>query len=110
MSVHSNHYDTEEEYLRDLKAEYARDEYYRQQEIRQAMAENAIHYCDQCEYCKHGLRFVREAEEKDGRLVVKTTNKTTVAEYCAKDPDYIKEIHGYDEVCVEHGELYEDED
>ena len=105
MSVHSNHYEDPEEYERDLRAEYAREEYEERHGIEIPFYTHQF-VCQECEYFKTGKRFVREACGDK----IKTTKKRTYFDLCIKDLDNIKEIHSYDDVCPEHGELYAEED
>lgn len=60
MSVHSNHYEDPEEYERDLRSEYAREEYEQTHGIPFYYPENDDPDCDDpdrdgraCETCKH---------------------------------------------------------
>lgn len=69
-------------------------------------------YCEECEFRKHSKRFVQEivTREADGEPVLKTTDRYAWMDICVKDIDHIKEIHTWDEVCEDHGELLEMED
>ena len=66
MSVHSNHYESEEEYLRDLRWEYRREQ------------EGLYHHdddepvgppatCETCRHCKLGLAYTHEVIDVYGR-------------------------------------------
>lgn len=70
------------------------------------------HYCEECEFCKLAKRFVQEivTREADGQQVLKQTDRYTFMDICVRDMGHIKEIHGWDEVCENHGELFEIED
>ena len=53
MSVHSNHYETEEEYLRDLQAEYSRPEYQEEETpFYTDDADDPHWHCENCGHCK----------------------------------------------------------
>lgn len=69
-------------------------------------------YCAECEFCKLAQRFVDEIviREADGKQVYKKTNRYCFIDICVRDIEHIKEIHDYDEVCEDHGELFEIED
>lgn len=69
-------------------------------------------YCEECEFCKHAKRFVREivTREADGEQVLKTTDRYCYMDICVKDIENIREINSWDEVCEDHGELFERED
>lgn len=69
-------------------------------------------YCHECEFCKHAKRFVREivTREADGEQVLKTTDRYCYMDICVKDIENIREINSWDEVCEEHGELFDMED
>ena len=69
------------------------------------------HYCEECEYCKQGIRYVREPviREADNKVVIKNTDKPCYAYFCVKDVENIKEVYSTDKVCEEHGELWEEE-
>lgn len=68
--------------------------------------------CQECEYCVYGKRFAFDVvvREADGKHVLKQTRNYTYAEFCIRDKYNIKEIHGYDDVCEDHGELFREED
>lgn len=67
--------------------------------------------CQECEFCKNGLVFVRDIvkRECDNRLVTKRSDRYGYASFCVKDIEHIKEITGYEDVCEEHGELFKPE-
>ena len=69
-------------------------------------------YCSECEFCKHGKRFIQEivTREADGKQVLHQTDQLCWMDICIRDIDHIKEIHDWDEVCEEHGELFDMED
>lgn len=69
MSVHSTHYDESEEYERDLKWEYRREQWeqdhledleYQPQTIPQSLEEVVSEMCDK--YCKWPLQWDEEAQ------------------------------------------------
>lgn len=67
--------------------------------------------CSECEYCVDGKRFSFDVVERiDGKHVLKQTHNYTMAEFCIRDKYNIKEIHGYDDICEDHGELIREED
>lgn len=68
--------------------------------------------CQECEYCRDGKVFVSEIvkRECDNRLVTAESKRYGLAEFCIKDLDNIRQIHSYDNVCEEHGELIEPEE
>ena len=63
--------------------------------------------CCECEYCTMGERFVRQPaiRKADGQLIIETTKQYTRAAFCTKDINFVREIHEYDDVCDEHGDL-----
>ena len=69
-------------------------------------------YCEECEFCKNAKRFVQEivTREADGKQVLKTTDRYCYMDICVKDIENIREINSWDEVCEEHGELFDMED
>lgn len=69
-------------------------------------------YCEECEFCQEAKRFVQEivTREADRQQVLKQTDRYTFMDICVRDMGHIKEIHGWDEVCENHGELFERED
>ena len=69
-------------------------------------------YCEECEFCKEGKRFVQEivTREADGKQVLKQTDRYGYMDVCVRDIENIKEIHAYDEACEDHGEFFERED
>lgn len=64
--------------------------------------------CVDCEYCTRGKRFVRQPaiRKADGQMIIETTKDYTWAAFCTKNTDCIVEIHEYDDVCEEHGDLF----
>lgn len=68
--------------------------------------------CQECEYCRDGKVFVSEIvkRECDNRLVTAESKRYGCAEFCIKDLDNIRQIHSYDDVCEEHGELIKPEE
>ena len=71
-----------------------------------------IRYCSECEFCKHGKRFIQEivTREADGEQVLHQTDQLCWMDICVRDIENIKEIHDWDEVCEDHGELFDMED
>ena len=117
MSVHSNHYDNEEEYERDLAWEY-RDSRKPNPKCCPYEPEPYEPTCDDCEYCKTGLTFTydiidlwtKEEPTKDtpgNRCTLhKDLNRQGYVNLCVRDIDNIKEIHTWSKVCDDHGELF----
>ena len=77
--------------------------------------------CECCEYCKQGLAFAYSIIDLDGKKPTKDTpgdscvlkkdlHKQGYIQLCVKDIEHIKEVHLFDAVCEDHGELFEPED
>ena len=72
--------------------------------------EERIWYCQECEFCKPAKRYAQEIVTRiDGKSVLKNTDRYAYMDVCVKDVDDIHEIHSWDEVCKEHGELFSEE-
>ena len=65
-------------------------------------------FCGECEYCKTMKRYAWDivTREADGKQVLKQTDKYCYIDICVKDIEDIREVHTWDEVCEEHGELF----
>ena len=114
MSVHSTYYEDEEEYKRDLAWEYRTEQaglyHYDDDEIPFEPT------CEECEFCKQGLAFSHDivdlyGNDQDhgakGRLVIKKDlHRQGYIHLCVRDIEHIKEIHLFDPVCEDHGELF----
>ena len=110
MSIHNDdrRYGTDqerEEWESELKWEYRNANEYPD------FPDEPTKYCEECEFCKHAKRFVREivTREADGEKVLKTTDRYCFMDICVKDIENIREINSWDEVCEDHGELFESE-
>ena len=110
MSIHNDdrRYGTDQEraeWEEELKWEYKREKY-------EAICSERTHYCEECEYFKGGRKFVHEivTREVDGKPVLHTKDDYCYMDVCVKDIEDIREVHCYDEVCEEHGELFESEE
>lgn len=100
-SDYTNGYISESEYISAMRRECG-DRY---DEIPEP-----YHYtCDDCEFCKNGMVFVREIVKREGdnRLVTKTNRaRYGYASFCVRNPENIREIWETDDVCDDHGELF----
>ena len=67
------------------------------------------HACEECEFCKHGKRFVwdKTMDEQTGRIVSVETNKQAWTYFCVRDIETPVEIHPYDDACQYHGDFLE---
>lgn len=70
------------------------------------------HVCADCEFCHAGLRFARGGvwDEITQRIVTKELGYDALTNYCVRNPYCVKEVHEYDPVCEEHGEIVECEE
>ena len=69
--------------------------------------------CFDCEYCKIASKVFSweiATREVDQKQVLHKTKNYCYVDLCVKDLDHIKEIHSYDDVCEDHGELFREED
>ena len=109
MSLHndSRQYGSDEERA-EWKAELRRE----YEEHQPDYPEEPTHYCEECEYFKGGRKFVHEivTREVDGKPVLHTKDDYCYMDVCVKDIEDIREVHCYDEVCDDHGELCDMED
>lgn len=73
------------------------------------LPEERVWYCHECEFCKPAKKYMQEIVTRisDGKQVLKNTDKYGCMDVCVKDVDDIREIHAWDEVCNDHGELCE---
>lgn len=74
--------------------------------------DNPEYTCENCEFCKLGLCFVREPviRQADNRVVIRETKRECYTHYCARDIEHIKEINTYDPVCDDHGDLFTEDE
>ena len=91
-----------EEWESELKWEY-RNEYQPDYPFK------TTRYCEECEFCKPAKRFIQEivTREADGAQVLRQTENYCWMDVCIKDTEHIREIHRWDEICNDHGELCE---
>jgi hypothetical protein len=70
------------------------------------------HVCGDCEYCHMGHRLARGGvwDENTQRIVTKELGHVAITHYCLKNLDCVKEVHEYDPVCEDHGEIVECEE
>ena len=110
MSVHSNHYESEEEYLMDLRSEYAREQY------------DMYHYdddepeehptCEDCKHCRMGLGWSHSVCDIYGKPLEedKTYGRYGVTIHVERKPrgriflcdlneKELKQIDQYDDAC-----------
>ena len=104
----SRRYGTDQEraeWEEELKWEYRGDDNYPD------YPDEPTKYCEVCEFCKPAKRFIQEIvkREADGAQVLKQTENYCWMDICIRDMEHIKEIHRWDEVCEDHGELFESE-
>lgn len=78
-----------------------------------ASPEDYYHYtCQDCEYCKtyqSVFRWDIATREVDGKQIQRETREYRFVDLCIRDQDHIKEVHSYDDVCEDHGELFKEE-
>ena len=103
----SRRYGTDQEraeWERDMKWEFRGDDDYPD------FPDEPERYCEECEYCKHAKRFVQEIVTRtaDGKQVLKQTDRYCYFDVCVKDIENIREIHTWDKVCEDHGELFKE--
>lgn len=125
MSVHSNYYEDEEEYRRDLAWEYRTEQaglYVYDDDMKREPT------CGDCQYCKTGKRFTFEITDIYGKepgrdvprrelYVHEDRNRMTFMNICVRDLEHIKQVKDYDKACpeaieegaVDDGELEDDE-
>lgn len=116
MSVHSNHYESEDEYLRDLHYEYRTEQaglyHYDDDEPEEKKQ------CGDCVHCRRGLGYTRSIvsvqtgeELEEGKqygkygVTMHVNRKPTAEMYlCCKALDNIIQINDYDEACEDFKE------
>lgn len=71
--------------------------------------EEQTRFCEECEFCKPAKRFIQEivTREADGAQVLRQTENYCWMDICVRDTEHIREIHRWDEICNDHGELCE---
>ncbi len=109
MSVHSNHYESEEEYLRDLRSEYAREQYemyhYDDDESEEdfCICVNCIH-CKELKIYKRCGRYLAPeyTDEPEGKVVIYSNKRVyTDSLVCTNEDNrlYMTEVDEDDTCC-----------
>lgn len=108
MSVHSNHYEDEEEYRRDLYYEYRTE----QEGLYQYDDDIVEHTCEECPYCKRGKRFAmdivtlygKEPDRETPRrelYLKENTKRMAYMDLCVRDIENIRQINDFNDACEE---------